>query len=217
MPNGLLSPDSDNYSQPPPISLLRGSQLRDRPHSPRHPNLVHCAKIENSTTGTYVKKSRQQDVIPSNNYPSLFRRLGAWLYDSLIIIAVLMLAGGVSVALTAGLSSLGIINTSGYLDISDYMSRHPSASILYSSYLVTVAISFFTYFWCQAGQTLGMRAWKLRLQNSDGSPIRPTQALIRLATSAFGLGNLLAPFSTRKQSFQDIMAECEMIVLDKAI
>jgi len=32
--------------------------------------------------------------ITSTQYPSLFRRLGAWLYDTLIVAALLMLAGG---------------------------------------------------------------------------------------------------------------------------
>jgi len=57
-----------------------------------------------------------------------------------------------------------------------------------------------------------LKAWKLKLQNKDGSNIRIAQACIRMGTSAFGLGNLLAPFSKEKQSFQDLMAECEMIV-----
>lgn len=95
------------------------------------------------------------------------------------------------------------------------MTLHPVVGMLYTGYLAVVIVSFFTYFWCQAGQTLGMRAWKLRIQNKDGSNIRPTQAMIRMATSAFGLGNLLAPFSKTNQSFQDAMADCEMVVLPK--
>ncbi|MGL5303961.1 MAG: RDD family protein, partial [Aeromonas sp.] len=70
--------------------------------------------------------------------------------------------------------------------------------------------------WTHLGQTIGMRAWRMRIQNEDGSPIRVTQALIRLATSAFGLGNLMCVFNRqRPRAFQDIWAECEVVVLSK--
>ncbi|MGF1725242.1 RDD family protein [Photobacterium nomapromontoriensis] len=163
-----------------------------------------------------MKKKKQQDVHSDKQYPSLFRRLAAWFYDSLIIAAVLMLAGGVAMGIMAVFLSLGVVDTTGYEDVSAYMTLHPVVSLIYTAYLAFIIMGFYTYFWCKGGQTLGMRAWKLRLQNKDGSNIRITQALIRMATSAFGLGNLLAPFSQEKKAFQDIMAECEMIVLPKA-
>lgn len=161
-----------------------------------------------------MKKKQSKGVQQSKQYPSIFRRLGAWLYDCLVVAAVLMLAGGVVMALIAALLHFGILDITGYEDASAYLGTHPVASLVYSFYLASVVISFFAYFWCKGGQTLGMRAWKLRLQNTDGSNIRLTQAFIRMGTSAFGLGNLLSPFSTTKQSFQDLMAECEMIVTD---
>ncbi|MGF1835756.1 RDD family protein [Photobacterium sanguinicancri] len=160
-------------------------------------------------------KKKQQNVQPSKEYATLLRRLGAWFYDVLIVAAVLMLAGGIAMALIAGLLQLGILDISGYEDASAYLGKHPVAGMLYSGYLAAVVIAFYAFFWCKAGQTLGMRAWKLRLQNSDGSNIRLTQAFIRMATSAFGLGNFIALFSKKKQSFQDIMAECEMIITPK--
>ena len=162
-----------------------------------------------------MKKKPQQEVPSHKEYPSLFRRLGAWIYDSLVIAAVLMLAAGVATGLMLLLERVGLVDTTGYLDISAYMTQHPVVGMAYTVYLAVVIIGFFTYFWCKGGQTLGMRAWKLRLQNKDGSNIRVTQAMIRMGTSAFGLGNLMAPISQTKQSFQDIMAECEMVVLPK--
>ncbi|ELR64736.1 Putative transmembrane protein [Photobacterium marinum] len=162
-----------------------------------------------------MKKRKQQDVKPAKQYPGLFRRLGAWLYDSLVIAAVLMLAGGVAMAVAALMLYTGLLDLGNYQDLSAYMTQHPVVGMLYTGYLALVIVGFFAYFWCKGGQTLGMRAWKLRLQNKDGSNIRLTQALIRMGSSAFGLGNLIAPFSKEKQSFQDLMAECEMIVLPK--
>ncbi|MGF1704022.1 RDD family protein [Photobacterium makurazakiensis] len=162
-----------------------------------------------------MKKKKQQDVKTEKQYPSLFRRIAAWVYDALVVAAVLMLAGGVAMGIATLLLSIGALDITGYEDISAYMTQHPVVGLLYTAYLALAIIGFFAFFWCKAGQTLGMRAWKLRIQNKDGSNIRITQALIRLGTSAFGLGNLIAPFSQTKQSFQDIMAECEMVQLPK--
>ncbi|QUJ67908.1 RDD family protein [Photobacterium sp. GJ3] len=156
-----------------------------------------------------------QDTTHTKQYPGLFRRIGAWIYDALVVAAVLMLAGGLAMAVVAILLNAGILTLAPYIDASEYLSKHPVAAPLYSMYLALSVIGFYAYFWCKAGQTLGMRAWKLRIQNADGSNIRLTQALIRMATSAFGLGNLMVPFSTTKQSFQDLMAECEMVLLPK--
>ncbi|WP_330960469.1 RDD family protein [Photobacterium sp. 53610] len=160
---------------------------------------------------TKVSKNMTQ----TKQYPGLFRRIGAWIYDALVIAAVLMIAGGLAMAVVAILLNTGLLTLDPYLDASDYLTKHPIAAPLYSIYLGLSVVAFFGYFWCKAGQTLGMRAWKLRIQNADGSNIRFTQALIRMATSAFGLGNLLVPFSHTKQSLQDLMAECEMILLPK--
>ncbi|EVT76229.1 RDD family protein, partial [Vibrio parahaemolyticus V-223/04] len=64
----------------------------------------------------------------------------------------------------------------------------------FTLYLAVVWIYFFVFFWTRAGQTLGMRAWKMQILNAkDGAPITATQALIRLATSGFGLANLTVP------------------------
>ena len=165
-------------------------------------------------TGTVMQKKKPQHTSVSHQYPSLLRRLGAWLYDTLIVSAILIIAGAVAMAIVAALLAIGILSLGDYQDASDYLMSNPTASMLYSAYLAIVIIGFYSYFWTQAGQTLGMRAWKLKLQNEDGSPIKITQALIRIATSAFGLGNLLA-FNNTRRSIQDIIAECEMVVTEK--
>lgn len=38
---------------------------------------------------------------------------------------------------------------------------------------------YFMWFWLHGGQTLAMKTWHIRLVSSDGSPIKPTRALIR--------------------------------------
>ncbi len=144
-----------------------------------------------------------------------FRRIGALIYDSLIIMAILMIAGGIVVAIMEALVAAGLMSYGQYQDASDLLTRHPIWNPVYTLYLAFVWIYFFVYFWTRAGQTLGMRAWKMVVQNTNGNRITTTQALIRLATSGFGLGNLTVPIDPQKRSFQDMWAKTEVVVLPK--
>lgn len=146
----------------------------------------------------------------------LFRRLGALLYDGLIILAVEMMAAGIIVAILHALMAIGLFNIGSYEDVSDFLTNHPIWSPVYTAYLAAVWIYFFVYFWTRAGQTLGMRAWKLHLRSQDGKSVSTTQALIRVATSGFGLANLTVPFDPNKRGFQDMWAKTEVVVLPKA-
>ncbi|MFZ3409962.1 RDD family protein [Vibrio chagasii] len=147
----------------------------------------------------------------------MMRRFGALFYDALIVIAIEMMAAGVIIALLHALMALGIFDHSGYADVSDFLTNHPIWSPVYTFYLVAVWVYFFVFFWTRAGQTLGMRAWKLRVQNKDGSAITVTQALIRLGTSGFGLANLCVPLDPQKRGFHDIWAKTEVVVLPQAL
>lgn len=147
---------------------------------------------------------------------SLMRRLAALLYDGLIILAIEMLAGGLIVAILEALVAAGIMNYGSYQDVSDLLARHPLWSYVYTAYLGSVWIGFFVYFWTKAGQTLGMRAWKLRIQNADGRLITTKQALVRVGTSCFGLANLFVPFNSKKRGFHDIWAKTDVVVLPKS-
>lgn len=154
----------------------------------------------------------QQDL-PNAGF---FRRLAALFYDTLMVIAIEMIAAGVLVAILQALQAAGIFNVAPYLDISDFLTRHPIFSPLFSLYLLAVWIYFFVFFWTRAGQTLGMRAWKLQVRQLDNSPITKRQALIRLATSLFGLGNVMALVDSKKRGWQDYFAKTQVVVLAKA-
>jgi len=157
------------------------------------------------------KKSLQQQYqsCPRANF---FKRLGAYIYDLFAVSAVLMLAGILAIIVVIVANNTGLINLDAYQDVADFL----SSSQIFALYLATVVIGFYAYFWTKAGQTIGMKAWRLRVQNSDGSNISFTQSLIRMATSAFGLGNFLVFFSNQS-AFQDQWAECEVVVLTKEL
>lgn len=146
---------------------------------------------------------------PSHPQASFWRRMGAWLYDSLVVLSLLIIGGFIGFGMAHLALMFGWARLAEGQEVADLLSH----SLLYTAWLAAIILGFYSWFWVRGGQTIGMRAWRLRIQNKDGSPIRFTQALIRLATAAFGLGNLMALFSPR--AFQDIWAECEVIVLSK--
>lgn len=58
------------------------------------------------------------------------------------------------------------------------------------AYLFSLALGFFLLFWRKGGQTLGMRAWKIKLvTSSNGSP-GYAQLLVRAITGALGIALL---------------------------
>ncbi|MCE2596282.1 RDD family protein [Motilimonas cestriensis] len=144
----------------------------------------------------------------------LGRRLGALIYDALVVIAVMLFSAALGAVVAILLEKMGLISTAGHVDMAAYLSHN----IFYQLWIWFVFISFYVFFWTRGGQTIGMRAWRLRVQNEDGSPINKSQAVIRLATATCGLGNLFVPFNKPKhRSFQDHWAECEVVVLTKEL
>lgn len=167
-----------------------------------------------------AKPKHIQPISPSLNPASaptagLLRRLGALLYDALVVTSLLIIAGFIGMGIAKLLLITGMASVPAGEDTVWLLTRH-SLSLIYTLWLAFVVCGFYTWFWTRAGQTVGMRAWRLRIQNEDGSQLRVTQALIRLATAAFGLGNLMCLFNRKHpRAFQDIWAECEVIVLSK--
>ncbi|WP_157982866.1 RDD family protein [Aliidiomarina minuta] len=140
----------------------------------------------------------------------LARRLGAILYDFLVIIALLMFATIIALGFVAGLVSIGLISLGAEQDHASVL----EGNVLFMLYLVAVIFWFYAGFWVRGGQTIGMRSWRLKVQNTDGSCIGWKQATIRLLSSAFGLSNIGLLFSgQQKLAWQDKAANCEVIVL----
>ncbi|RUO78996.1 RDD family protein [Pseudidiomarina taiwanensis] len=148
------------------------------------------------------------------NSPSagFLRRLGAMIYDLLVAVAIIMLAAGVALGFAAALSSLGIIQLAPNQDHAAWLSQGP----WYGIYLIAVLGLFFGWFWWRSGQTVGMRAWRLKVQQRDGRRLTKKQVIIRLLTCCFGLGNLwvLVDFKHRR-AWHDYAAGTELVVLSK--
>lgn len=154
--------------------------------------------------------------IPEEHFPraGFRRRFGSWIYDFLIAIAVYMVAGAVSFLIMFLGYYFGLYDMQGFEHFSDtientYWLRWPN-----ELWKLTWVGFFFVFFWAKSGQTLGMKAWRLRLQNQDGSRINKTTGLKRLLPTLLGLGNLTVLFDRKnKLSLQDRLTNTEVVVL----
>lgn len=144
-------------------------------------------------------------------YPraGLFRRLGAWAIDSLLVLSALLIAALAGYALAWIGMALNLLHLGDEPDLAQYLSH----STLFAAFLAAVVCYFFVYFWCGTGQTPGLKRMHLKVQNKDGSLLQAGPALVRMLTSAFGLGNFLVLFDRNKLAFQDHWGQCEVIVL----
>ncbi len=142
------------------------------------------------------------------------RRVGSWIYDFLIAFAVYMVAGAVSFLIMFLGYYFGLYGMQGFEHFSDtiantYWLRWPN-----EFWKLTWVSFFFVFFWTKSGQTLGMKAWRLRLQNQDGTRITRTTGLKRLLPTLLGLGNLTVLFDRKnKLSLQDRLTNTEVVIL----
>ena len=102
----------------------------------------------------------------------LLIRLLAMFYDSLLLLSALLIATALALMVTGGTLSY----------------HNP----FFRTFLFLICFSFYAWFWLHGGQTLGMRAWRLRLQRFDGRAITIWQALLRfmVAIPSLAIGGL---------------------------
>lgn len=140
---------------------------------------------------------------PRNDYPTagLFRRVAACIYDSLLVIALFVIPASVFMAFRGG-------------------EPIPPGNLLFQLSLGVTAAVFFVGFWMRGGQTLGMRAWRMRLENLGGGPITARIAMVRffggvVSIAAFGIGVLWVVIDPQNQTWADRLAGTRMVVLPK--
>jgi uncharacterized RDD family membrane protein YckC len=96
--------------------------------------------------------------------PSLRRRMACWLYEGMLLFAVVFIAGWL-------FSTLGQMR-----DAMD--ARRP----LLQAFLFVVFGIYFAWFWSR-GQTLAMKTWDLRIVDRQGRPVTQARALVRYLLS----------------------------------
>lgn len=139
------------------------------------------------------------------------RRLGAMFYDGLLLIAISMGGTGAAIGLRVAFSS------------AEAAANDPNTAVhgpLYQLFIILLLAGFYIYFWRREGQTLGMQAWRIRVQNRDGSLISTEQGLKRLAAGllswvCLGIGFLQAFVRKDKLAWPDQFSGSVVVHLPK--
>jgi uncharacterized RDD family membrane protein YckC len=84
----------------------------------------------------------------------------------------------------------------------------PPGSWWFALGIVAVAMAFFCWFWVHGGQTVGMRAWRIRVVCDDGRPLKWPRAVARFAAALVavlpaGLGLWWSIFDARQRGWHD--------------
>ena len=142
----------------------------------------------------------------------LMRRLAALLYDSFLVVAVWF----VIVFMLQR-----IVGTQSNKLIDGVVQTDPLLDALLFTIMVTSGSGFYIWFWTKSGQTLGMIAWRIKLESLDGGLINFKQGMIRYiaAWPAFfllGLGYLSIYLNSNGDAAHDRVSRSKVVVLPKS-
>jgi uncharacterized RDD family membrane protein YckC len=127
------------------------------------------------------------------------RRLGAMIYDSLLVLALWLFTLFPMVAISNDIVYGPLVRSVLFLEM----------------------FGFFAYFWVYRGQTLGMLAWRLQVVSDVGPSLTLTQATLRFigAIASFatlGLGYLWMYADADRRTWSDRLSSSRILLVPKA-
>jgi len=130
--------------------------------------------------------------MPDVKYCPLPRRLMVMLYDGVILFGVLILASAVALP-------FGNLQKVAFHDF------------WFTLWLFTACFAYLGSCWRYGGMTVGMRAWRVRLANTDGRLISWPKCLLRflvglVSLAVFGFGILWALVDQKNRGWHDLAA-----------
>lgn len=144
--------------------------------------------------------------LSTSSAPGISRRIAAMLYDGLLL-----------AALWFSVSALLLAMTGGQLAGPD---RPLWQLYLLRVSLFLVSVFFYTGFWTHGGQTLGMRAWRIKLVTASNGPVDWKQALRRFAAAipsigVLGLGLLWMLLDPERRAVHDRLSGTRLVLIAK--
>jgi uncharacterized RDD family membrane protein YckC len=124
--------------------------------------------------------------------PGIARRLGSMLYEAMLLFAVAFFAG------------FAFHFASGAAPLEGWLLR------AHQAFLVAVFAAYFLWCWLRGGQTLAMKAWRVRLVG-----VTPARALLRfvyaLVLVPTGISVLWALVDRERQFLHDRLAHTRLV------
>lgn len=135
----------------------------------------------------------------SPEVPGFFRYLAAIFYDLILVIALFFVATAILLPFNQG--------------------EAIRSTLIFPLYLLGVSFLFYGWFWTHGGQTLGLRAWKLRIVNHNQEDISWKQSFIRYITaccswSILGLGIFWRLWQKDSKTWHDLSSKSNIIIFE---
>jgi len=132
---------------------------------------------------------------------TFLRRMGAILYDTLLILSVMLFAIIPYVVITGG-EVIG------------------SGDRVFQSYLLFIIVLYFILPWKIRGQTLGMQSWRIKVVQESGDLISWGQAIKRIIFSGFswilmGLGFIWSLIDRETLAWHDRLSGTRLVYRKK--
>jgi uncharacterized RDD family membrane protein YckC len=143
------------------------------------------------------------------------RRLAALLYDALLLLAILVLFTTALVLLSAAT----VVGARHGVELTP--ERIGAWAYVYRATLLLFIIGYYLLNWIRSGQTLGMRAWHLRVVTAQGKPLVLRSAARRLFWAALawapaGLGVLWIYWDADYLALQDRLSDTRVVHLSRS-
>jgi uncharacterized RDD family membrane protein YckC len=129
--------------------------------------------------------------------PGFARRLGGLLYDGLTLIALWLAASAIFTSLYGA-------------------ADQPFSRLVLQAIPIALISSYFLWCWTQGGQTLAMRAWRIKVVYANGDPLTLLGASLRYLLAmvgilAGGIGLWWALLDRDQQFLYDRLAKTRLI------
>lgn len=138
----------------------------------------------------------------TSHYAGLFRRLFAIFYDCFLLLAILFIVSAISTALNQGRA------------IEPEHSFYPVFTLI----IFSLSYLYFSWFWINGGQTLGMKTWHIKIVSTDKQGINWKTTTLRFVTAIFswgifGAGFLWALFDRKNRCWHDLSSHTVLLDL----
>lgn len=135
----------------------------------------------------------------------LLKRLAAMVYDFFLLFAISMAYS--AIVLTIKVQLLGLTLAPGQ--------KAQMGLVGFIGWALLLML-FYCFFWRRFGQTLGMKAWRLELENISGEPPTVLQCIIRCITATLSFGLLGIGYwwlwlSADNKTLHDILSKTQVI------
>lgn len=118
-------------------------------------------------------------------------RLAAAVYDLFPVLSLLLATG-----------ALAMFATGGNLDYHSWW---------YFPLLVLVVAGYFVVSWRNGGQTIGMRAWRLRVVDANGTSPTYAACALRFAVAVTGISFVWCLIDRDRRAWHDIAAKTRLV------